>query len=60
MHTVYHVILHVYGSIYSKNVFMGETDNTTLPVQTPAVDFTITNDSVSNYFTSLYLMSCSD
>ena len=34
-------------SVCSKNVFMGETDNTTLPVQTPAVDFTITNDSVS-------------
>ena len=47
MYAEYHVILLVYVSICSKNVFMGETDNTTLPVQTPAVDFTITNDSVS-------------
>ena len=43
MHCSYvHIYIHS-----NNNIVMGETTDVTIPVQTPAVDFTLTNDSVS-------------
>lgn len=40
----------------SNNVVIGETVETTYPVQTPAVNFTLENDSVSNPHTLVLML----
>ena len=41
-------------SICSDNIVIGETADTTIPVQTPAVDFILENNSVSEYNDTCY------